>query len=1579
MEAEDFIRPPEAPVFQPTLEEFEDPIAYISKIRPVVLNTGICKIKPPPGWRPPFAVNIETFRFTPRIQPLNELDAKTRVKLNFLDALFKFWDMQGMTFKIPNVLRTPLDLHKLYKVVTKHGGFEEVCRCRKWTTITREMNYDNHTVAGSLRVNYEKFLYPYEIFLVSNGQLKLDVKPQGLFNKEPLPPSEGIESEETNMMENHTPDGKLRRSRRKRMEDPDYVFDLTEDNPEFKKLAFVAPGPKNAFALLKRSTRRCIQRKDEDMMDISGQTYVATPPPGIKQEEIEPDIEELEERLKPMICEECKTEYCEEELLSCKGCKRFHHTFCLVPPLPSAPSGIWYCSLCIAKECCQPVEAFGFEQAKTDYSLRTFGQMANQFKTNYFNTQPTTVPFATVEKEFWRLVRSIDDEVTVEYGADLHSSIHGSGFPMYDPSSDSVTVPGAEAYAKSGWNLNNLPNLKGSVLRHIDVNISGMKVPWLYVGMCFSCFCWHTEDHWIYSINYLHWGEPKTWYGVPSAYADALEETMKEQAPELFDNQPDLMHHLATTMSPSLLMKNGIPVVRTDQCAGEFVVTFPRAYHAGFNQGFNFAEAVNFSVADWLPVGRQSVHHYRLTQKHPVFCHDELVCKMIAQPDELDLSLLLVTTEDASTMLSDEEELRRNIKQAGILAEERVIFELISDDERQCCVCKTCCFLSGVQCTCNKRRLSCPHHFKEMCSCQISNKCLKYRYSIDELQNLISLAQKKANLFCAWSDQVDQLLDGFHLPKPDLKFMKDLRDDSETKGFTSSDQYQELNATITEAERVLELVCNIGQNNNDEQVTVEKLQRLLVDVESLPCVIPPVKALQSRLDDILIYQQDVSSALSTLPNLTTSGEGIKLLKDLLERGESLNVDISQITELRNAINQIVWVRESEDLLSNGHDLHFDTLRNMYKKGSTLPHSQAVDNVLQRVKTLISLSQEWEQKIKSALKEKPPHPIVYYESMLSKSHDIPVIIPLVETVTETIQLAKQWTAQAQHVQVTDKDPHYDTLKELLSSSRPLPVRLDHLPQIESRYSAAKAWVDRAGRTFLKKNSPCSLLEVLLPRTSVTCCLTHPSKGKKKQDNEYSIIPTPLTSLKGDRLKEMEYIHEMERAEKTHIQSLRKTNIDKQQDGDSKSGSSPVVYCLCRKPESGYMLQCEVCNEWYHAHCLHIPKSKLSQESDVSKDMRFICGACLRTRRPRLDAIVSLLISLQKVPVAISEGTALHCLAERAIAWQKRARELISLKRGIIDDARGQQLRLIDLRKKILKWKEEAISEPSVVKTENDIQAQLASQADSVLRHYNNQLSKEKSSYVGLSELQRKRVEEVLLDGDLLEVTTDETTQLWQLLQTDSECLSYFTLSEEEALKCELPKISQRKPTVVYDELDDEATPPVITDSVNAKKRKRGDAVTKAPLTETSSPVTKRKKTMKQNEKKKRSSGPTRTKVSPTSTGSSPSKSSRPKTTSPSHVLGCTEEIIDEDEDEEDDEQEERMEDTVCSASQCIRPMSSELSWVQCDQCQLWYHLLCVGLTIESVEEIDVYHCFSCKQKTLLDKETANNNSLATRNA
>ena len=57
--------------------------------------------------------------------------------------------------------------------------------------------------------------------------------------------------------------------------------------------------------------------------------------------------------------------------------------------------------------------------------------MADQFKADYFNMPVHLVPTTLVEKEFWRIVSSIDEDVVVEYGADLHSMDHGSGISFF--------------------------------------------------------------------------------------------------------------------------------------------------------------------------------------------------------------------------------------------------------------------------------------------------------------------------------------------------------------------------------------------------------------------------------------------------------------------------------------------------------------------------------------------------------------------------------------------------------------------------------------------------------------------------------------------------------------------------------------------------------------------------------------------------------------------------------------------------------------------------------------------------------------------------------------------------------------------------------------------------------------------------------------------------------------------------------------------------------------------------------------------------------------------------------------------
>lgn len=66
---------------------------------------------------------------------------------------------------------------------------------------------------------------------------------------------------------------------------------------------------------------------------------------------------------------------------------------------------------------------------------------------------------------------------------------------------------------------------------------------------------------------------------------------MEATWPELFEHNPDLMLQLVTMVDPRWLVSRGIPVFRARQREGQFVVTFPRAYHGGFNFGYNIAGA----------------------------------------------------------------------------------------------------------------------------------------------------------------------------------------------------------------------------------------------------------------------------------------------------------------------------------------------------------------------------------------------------------------------------------------------------------------------------------------------------------------------------------------------------------------------------------------------------------------------------------------------------------------------------------------------------------------------------------------------------------------------------------------------------------------------------------------------------------------------------------------------------------------------------------------------------------------------------------------------------------------------------
>ncbi|CAF91827.1 unnamed protein product, partial [Tetraodon nigroviridis] len=154
------------------------------------------------------------------------------------------------------------------------------------------------------------------------------------------------------------------------------------------------------------------------------------------------------------------------------------------------------------------------------------------------------------------------------------------------------------------WNIDHLNSILDVIEEDCGISIQGVNTPYLYFGMWKTTFSWHTEDMDLYSINYLHFGEPKSWYAIPPEHGKRLERLAAGFFPNSFKVCEAFLRHKMTLISPSILKKYGIPFDKITQETGEFIITFPYGYHAGFNHGFNCAESTNFATVRWIDYGK---------------------------------------------------------------------------------------------------------------------------------------------------------------------------------------------------------------------------------------------------------------------------------------------------------------------------------------------------------------------------------------------------------------------------------------------------------------------------------------------------------------------------------------------------------------------------------------------------------------------------------------------------------------------------------------------------------------------------------------------------------------------------------------------------------------------------------------------------------------------------------------------------------------------------------------------------------------------------------------------------------------
>lgn len=449
---------------------------------------------------------------------------------------------------------------------------------------------------------------------------------------------------------------------------------------------------------------------------------------------------------------------------------------------------------------------FGFPVIEGTYTLEEFARHADMAKSKHFGApsglghpsedyrraeyslprmSPSEISPSVeeIEEEFWRIVEGESGEYEALYGSDLDNLTYGSGFPMpfgerwelmrkrFEESRGVMlqkrhndTVCDESSYRNHPWNVNNMPLAYNSLLRYVHHGknslISGVMVPWMYIGSCFSAFNWHVEDHALYSVNYIHFGSPKVWYSVPGDCSEQLEKAMRDALPHLFEASPSLLYELVTQLSPQELIRRGVPVYRVVHDPRTFIVTMPSAYHDGFNTGFNVAESVNFAALPWLPHGSKVVKKYVKSRRSVTISHDALLCRMVLDAGQTDVSEF---KRDMGSMAIRElkqriEELSREWhvmdNRFGSLGFRAGSIPCISQNEdgpdtpntreSDCLYCKADLWLMAFYSTNDPSALVCINHAHLLVSeigVPIESIRMTYQYRIPELVTLVSNVQ----------------------------------------------------------------------------------------------------------------------------------------------------------------------------------------------------------------------------------------------------------------------------------------------------------------------------------------------------------------------------------------------------------------------------------------------------------------------------------------------------------------------------------------------------------------------------------------------------------------------------------------------------------------------------------------------------------------------------------------------------------------------------------------------------------------------------------------------------------------------
>lgn len=670
----------------------------------------------------------------------------------------------------------------------------------------------------------------------------------------------------------------------------------------------------------------------------------------------------------------------------------------------------------------------------------------------------------------------------------------------------------------------------------------------------------------------------------------------------------------------------------------------------------------------------------------------------------------------------------------------------------------------------------------------------------------------KAESFETWITKVRDVLDPLTPTEITLDELQHLAQEAEDKKFPTSILLERLNSAVLEAEKCVTVIQQLDinkvrtrtRNSTCEiakyKLTIDELDMFVQEIDNLCCLIQEGNSVR-ELQQMGKEFSEVANYLLKSP-LTEIKESA--VEKLIEEGSSLCIELPQIKKLKAVLAKLRWYNSVREIRESDDKIPIQTIKKLLAEGHRL---QVIDDVddsyvrveLQELQSIMVDVDEWEAEAKTCFESGTQHEIPEIEELLQRAESIDGKLQSQPMLEDALRKAKEWLSTVEILQTNENYPYFHTLENVVNRGKNIPFQLEELKRMEEHLVSAQTWKHKTSRTFLKRNSNLELMEVLSPRaSSIMLCGSDGDTGttsdSHRRGNNHNIeenICRQFTEDMGPAQMVIAFKNSEEK-EMRDMRDLRNKNMAKHPETDT--------FCICYQEFYGVMYRCHLCKDWFHAGCVrNHPNAAAAPTNNATnsntktnrgggnnttvippinstnplvpqligrsrdRETKYLCESCQRSKRPRLETILTLLVSLQKLPIRLPEGEALQCLTERAMNWQDRARQVLGTDEVVLALASMQKQSLSDAKNISSDGSspprnvEHAYSVPSATpdvkkSTTDAIPDETEAPKPTV---------KPSPALIQLQDETKDKIDELMMEGDLLEVSLDETQYMWRL--------------------------------------------------------------------------------------------------------------------------------------------------------------------------------------------------------------------------